>query len=416
MKAFVTCGKHPLKSSGGYATYTHTLCKCLKDLGLDVNIIAISDKFGIENTDIGKIHNVTSSYLPTKSSTFITATAIPWSRLFDKLLRNLIKEEERCIIYGIGPWGYAGLGSKQQFGDKVKLVNIFFTTASHEIYWLMKGAEIRDYGIALKLKYATIYLYSLIALKRYEKILAKKSDHLIVHYDFTKNLLIDEYGVCSDKISKLPYYSEIYNKSSLYTKYDTTIGTSKNLKDDSSERKKFTCISICRQEPRKGINYFLYAVKILKDRGLPIKAVVVGSGDLLKKNIRIAKRLKLDEVEFTGFIQNISNKLMTADVFVQPSLQEGSGSESVLEALQAGIPVVTTFCDGLPEDIEQGVTGMLVPKMDSISLANAIEELYKNENLRKKLKENGKRTIKERFDRNAMVNGFGELHKSLWKV
>ena len=68
MKIFVICGKHPLKSSGGYATYTYALCKSLIELGHDVNTIAISDNNHIEESEIGRIHNVTSMFLPKKSS------------------------------------------------------------------------------------------------------------------------------------------------------------------------------------------------------------------------------------------------------------------------------------------------------------------------------------------------------------
>ena len=69
MRIFVTCGKHPLKSSGGYATYTHALCKSLKSMGHDVKIIAISNDSSIEETEIGTIYNITSPYLPKSSST-----------------------------------------------------------------------------------------------------------------------------------------------------------------------------------------------------------------------------------------------------------------------------------------------------------------------------------------------------------
>lgn len=411
MKVFVTCGKHPLKSSGGYATYTHALCKSLKNLGYDVSIIAISDKVGVEESEIGRIYSVTSRFLSTKSSTFISSMAFLWSKIISKQLQKMISEEEgNCIIYGIGIWGYAGIECKRQFKDKVMLVNVFFTSSSHETYWLMKGAIIRDYGIFLRMKYSLIYLYARIVLKRFEKLSLKSSDKVIVHYDFARQVLIREFNIEPKKIANIPYYIEIYGKSSLYAKYDIM---TKNLKDKNSEKhKSFTCVSICRQETRKGINYFLHAVRILKEKNIPIRAIIVGSGDVLNKNINLAKKLKImDVVEFTGFVPNISDVLSKADVFVQPSLQEGSGSISVFEAMQSGIPVITTFCDGLEEDIENGENGILVEKMNVSDLSKAILDIYHDRNLAQKLAGNAKKSMQERFNMDNMINGLKKIHE-----
>lgn len=414
MKVFVICGKHPLKSSGGYATYTHALCKSLKKMGYDVNIIAISDKEYIEESEIGKIYNVTSSFLPSKSATAITGTFFLWSNKMSTLLQNLIdKNNKKCVIYGIGPWGYAGIKSKKRFSDKVKLLNIFFTSMTHETFWLMKGANISDYGFALWLKYAIIHLYSKIILKKYEKKSLEESDLIIVHYNFARQMLTEKYHVNGEKITKIPYYSEIFEKKSLYTKYDKKIELNHDEKNHFKARK-FTCVSICRQEPRKGINYFLKAIKILNNKKVPIRAIVVGSGDLLSKNVKLAKKLHIEKiVEFTGFVPEITSMLNKSDVFVQPSLQEGSGSISVFEALLVGIPVITTDCDGLPEDIENGVNGILIPKMDEKALAEAIMNFYNDKKLAEKLIINGKKTVASKFTSEGMINGLQKIHETL---
>lgn len=416
MKIYVICGKHPLKSSGGYATYTHALCKSLKQLNYDVNIIAISDKVLKENSDIGTIHTISSSYLPTKSSTVITATFFLWAKKIDNLLEKLILDDnEKCIIYGIGPWTYAGLKTKKIFKEKVKLVNIFFTSMTHETFWLMKGIKISDYGIFLRIKYSIIHLYSKIILEVYEKRALEKSDLILIHYDFAKKILIEKMKISNLKIEKIPYYSEIYEKRALYSKYDKKIESNIH-KNNNDEIKKFRCISICRQESRKGINYFLRALKILKKEGIPVKGVIVGSGNLLSKNIRLAEKLKINDiVEFKGFIPNISSELKSSDVFIQPSLQEGSGSISVFEAFISEIPVITTDCDGLPEDIENNVNGILVSKMNEYELANAIKKLYQNKDMAHKLVINAQKTIISKFSSNEMIKGIEKINKKLFQ-
>ena len=412
MKIFVTCGKHPLKSSGGYASYTYSLCKVLKKMGHDVNIIAISNIAGIEDSEIGKIYTVKSSFLPSKSATSITGLFFLWSQIIDKKLQNLIKNyDDDCIIYGIGPWGYSAINSRKRFSNKVRLISIFFTTAYDETYWLMRGASIQDYGLFLKIKYSIIHYYAKYVLTKFERTAFKKSDQTVVHYEFAKQTLINQYHINSDKISKIPYYAEIYDKISLYSKYDKSLKSNSNPQKNKST---ISCISICRQEPRKGINYFIRAIKILKDNQFPIRAKIVGSGDLLEKNMKLAKKLKLDDtIEFTGFVQNISDVLSESDIFIQPSLQEGSGSISVFEAMLSGVPVITTTCDGLPEDIENNFSGILIPPMNSESLAKAIMNLSTNNELINRLISNGIKTVEEKLDIDKMIEGLILLHNKI---
>lgn len=413
MKFFVTCGKHPLKSSGGYASYVHALCMCLKKMGHDVKIVAIAKEENVEDSDIGKIYTVTSSHLPTESSTAITGSFFKWSKVIGKKFQDLIdNENESFIIYGIGPWCHSGIELKKQFTNRVKLVGVFFTTVSHETYWLERGVKPQLYGTLMKLKYKFVYNYAKRFLKKHEAEALKYCDKVIVHYDFTKKLLQEEYSLPAEKIVKIPYYVEIYNKDALYSKYDKK----RNLIENKQlyDNEKFTCVSVCRQEPRKGIYYFLGAMKIIKQKGLPIKAQIVGSGDLLEKNIEIAKKLGLDDtVKFMGFVPDITEVLSQVDVFVQPSLQEGSGSISVFEALLSGVPVITTQCDGIPEDIKNGVSGILVKKEDEIDLARAIIDIYNSKELRLKLIKNGKNVITEKCKIDEMINGLNNLHKKL---
>ena len=129
----------------------------------------------------------------------------------------------------------------------------------------------------------------------------------------------------------------------------------------------------------------------------------------------MAKKLKLDDtIEFTGFVENISDILSESDIFIQPSLQEGSGSISVFEAMLSGVPVITTTCDGLPEDIENNFSGILIPPMNSESLAKAIMNLSTNNELINRLVSNGIKTVEEKLDMNKMIEGLILLHNKIW--
>jgi len=133
--------------------------------------------------------------------------------------------------------------------------------------------------------------------------------------------------------------------------------------------------------------------------------------------LRLQKKLGLeDTVQFAGFVPDINEIFSEADVFVHPTIQEGSGSISVFEALISNVPVITTMCDGLPEDIQNGISGILVKKEDETELANAIIKIFKSKELREKLVRNGEKVISEKCEINKMIDGLNDVHKKLIKI
>jgi len=91
---------------------------------------------------------------------------------------------------------------------------------------------------------------------------------------------------------------------------------------------------------------------------------------------------------------------------VLPSVQEGSGSISLLEAMSYGLPVVVSACDGLPEDVQDGVNGLLVPPADPERLADALEALARDAGLRSRLGRSAKDVYRTRFQPAAMREAF----------
>ncbi len=121
-------------------------------------------------------------------------------------------------------------------------------------------------------------------------------------------------------------------------------------------------VTVARHDPRKGIDVLLRALARLRAAQVPFRACLVGGWSLLDDHRRLAADLGLGrETVLTGFVPDAYPYLQHADVFVLPSLQEGSGSLALLEALQAGAPVVASAVDGIPEDVKDGEDGLLVP-------------------------------------------------------
>src|SRR6185503_17275917 len=105
-----------------------------------------------------------------------------------------------------------------------------------------------------------------------------------------------------------------------------------------------------------------------------------------------------------GFVPDPRAYLHHADVFALPSLEEGSGSLALIEAFQAGLPVVASDCDGIPEDVVNGDSGILVPPGDPEALAAALARLVSDAELRRALSRRARDQFKRRFSPDLLVD------------
>lgn len=170
---------------------------------------------------------------------------------------------------------------------------------------------------------------------------------------------------------------------------------------------KLRALGVGRLVPKKGFDVLVEACAILKRRGFDFEAVIVGEhGEQeldLRKQIR-ALGLK-DNVRFTGPLEQsrLYVEYQNADVFCLPCrvLENGDrdGLPNVLmEAMACGLPVITTPVSGIPEIIEDGRNGTLVPPNDAHALADAIQRTGSDRMLARNLGRAGRMTVLERFD------------------
>ncbi|MCW8889141.1 MAG: TIGR03088 family PEP-CTERM/XrtA system glycosyltransferase [Sedimenticola sp.] len=106
-----------------------------------------------------------------------------------------------------------------------------------------------------------------------------------------------------------------------------------------------------------------------------------------------------------GATDDVANFLPGFDIFVLPSLAEGI-SNTILEAMACGLPVIATEAGGNPELVENGETGVLVPASNPDAIANQLEIYIKDETLRKKHGAKGRIRIENKFSLDAMVNSY----------
>jgi glycosyltransferase involved in cell wall biosynthesis len=157
-------------------------------------------------------------------------------------------------------------------------------------------------------------------------------------------------------------------------------------------------VSVSRHDARKGLNVLLNALAQLKARAVPFRACLVGGGQLLEHHRRLAANLGLEGlVALPGAVPDSFAYLLHADIFVLPSLEEGSGSVSLLEAMQAAVAPIVSGVDGLVEDIVDEVNGLLVRAGDTDDLANALSRCIASPALREKLAKGARASFEQRF-------------------
>ena len=158
----------------------------------------------------------------------------------------------------------------------------------------------------------------------------------------------------------------------------------------------------------KGFEFLIDACALLSRRGFPYQLTLVGSGlpwptAVIRRRIR-AHGLRA-RVFLPGFVSHdrMSELYAAADIFVMPSVVHHTGDRDgipnvIMEALAHRLPVVATDVSGIPEVIEDGVTGLSVPQRDPEALAAAIMALAGDRALALALATAGQKRVREMFD------------------
>lgn len=167
-----------------------------------------------------------------------------------------------------------------------------------------------------------------------------------------------------------------------------------------------------REDPLKGHDTAVKAMSYLKSYAFNFQLIFVGVGadsNYGKKLLALAKREGIaDSLHLMGWQRDIRRWMADADLVVVPSLAEGFG-RVVIEAMAEGTPVVASDVGGIPEIIEDGVSGILVPPGNPQMLANAIATCHHKPDYRRQLAEGGSLRFRQSFSEGRMVAGVEEV-------
>ena len=171
---------------------------------------------------------------------------------------------------------------------------------------------------------------------------------------------------------------------------------------------------VARLHSEKGHHYLFQALPEIRKRvGKPVRLLVAGTGTFEAEYRREVAEAGCDDiVRFLGFRKDSPDLMAAADLVILPSVAEAFGLV-LTEAIYLGTPVVATTAGGIPEIVENGVDGILVPPADSKALADAIVTLLNDSEARMKLAGTGREKVASRFRFERMVGSYEAIYAKL---
>lgn len=168
----------------------------------------------------------------------------------------------------------------------------------------------------------------------------------------------------------------------------------------------YKLLALGRFDPIKAFHVLLHACKILRDEGLDFRLTLAGDGARRRQLKLLTRKLGLvNHVSFPGFVpQNrVSDLFSSADVFVMSSAVHKSGVRDgipnvIMEALAHRLPVVSTDVWGIPEVIQDGVTGLLVQQHDPEALAQGVMTMLQDRERALTMATRGQELVLREFD------------------
>jgi colanic acid/amylovoran biosynthesis glycosyltransferase len=175
-------------------------------------------------------------------------------------------------------------------------------------------------------------------------------------------------------------------------------------------RSEFSFLSIGRLVEKKGFEFAIRAIARCREANpeLKMSLSIVGEGPLRGRLHEVVESLGLEgTVHFLGSMprEQVVDRLMTANAFLLPSVTTETGDiegvpVSISEAMAMGLPVISTYHSGIPEIVEHGVNGLLVPERDVDALADAMRRIVRDRSLADRMGRAGREKVERELDLN----------------
>ncbi|MHA1659816.1 MAG: glycosyltransferase family 4 protein [Promethearchaeota archaeon] len=235
-----------------------------------------------------------------------------------------------------------------------------------------------------------------------ERKIVRNSKKIIAVSEGLKRELLKYYPLKKDKIRVIPNGVDI-------KKYAPNLKKRKEIRNELNiDKREIVLVCTGSNFHRKGLKKVILALPKLPAY---IKIIAVGGGNLTPYKQLASKLGVADRVIFTGFVPRIEDYYCAGDIFVFPSLYEAF-SLATLEAAASGLPIIATKINGTEELIKEGYNGFFV-KRDPEDIAEKINMLIKDENLRKQMGRNARKLVEKNYTWDICAKKTAEVYEEV---
>jgi glycosyltransferase involved in cell wall biosynthesis len=401
----LVAGKDPLdEPGGGHSAYVRAYARAAVAAGYAPEILCVGRTAAVRETEFGTIRRVRSPFRPLRQLMIAGHSPL----LAGALVELARRREGPVLAHGFGVWSHAGVRACARLrgdGRAATAVVGSYTTILVEAQSQVRAAA--GAPARARLSYAAQALWARAVVERYERAAYRGAERVFVNYDAVARIVAERHGP-GVRVARLAYGPE----SGFASAPGGVEVPAAIARLEPAGAPLVVCVA--RHHARKGVDVLIEALARLRDEGTPVRACLVGDGPLLDADGARVEALGLAAgVAVTGLVEAIDPYLAAADVFALPSREEQSGALALLEALRHGLPVVASAVDGIPEDVVDGESALLVPPGDPAALAAALRRLVTDPPLRERLGRAAHRTFAERFSAERFAADVGAAYAAL---
>ncbi len=407
--------------SGGHSAYVRSYARAACLAGYAPHLFCAARDSRIEAEPYGTVHRVASPARPFRQ--VAAGFHAPW--LCRAMLRFAAAQAAAAtprapiLLHGFGVWSYAAvLAARRLAAMDIAAVAVASSYTTYEEEARAGVRAVSAYGVGRRLRAHAEHLWIRWVAERWERRGYLAADRVLVNYDSVRRLVEAKYGAAV-RCQRLPYTCESAFDPQL-PRRSPAVPAAGPPGAPPAEIAALAplaaplILAVSRNLPRKGVDVLLHSLARLRAGGVALRACLVGGGPLLDEHRRLAAALGLaGSVVLAGAVAAVEPFLAHAALFVLPSREEQSGSLALLEALRAGLPVVASAVDGIPEDVRDGEDALLVPPGDPAALAAALGRLLDDSQLRRRLGERGRQTFADRFAAPVVAAALRRLYQDL---
>jgi glycosyltransferase involved in cell wall biosynthesis len=398
-------GRDPMLFPGGLETFVRAHGRAAMQAGYEPRHFCVGTGARIEATPFGVLHVAKTPYRPLRG---ILVAA--HGRCIVKAIDRFATGCGPYLIHSLGPWAGVGAAAARRLARRgVECITVAtpYTTFEHETLAKLRG-HARAHGGWTKFKLKFELAWIKLAATPSERRGLRLSRLVLVNYRSVEAIVRAAYGD-TIRFAHMTYASE-----TAFLRADGAAFAAPAVLATLAPATAPLIVAVSRHDPRKGIDVLLRALARLRAGGVPFRACLVGGGPLLERHRAYAASLGLgSSIVLTGRVPDAFAYLKCADIFALPSLEEGSGSLSLLEAMQAGAAPVVSRIDGIPEDVTDGESALMAAPGDAADLAGALRRVLDDPALRKRLARRAHAVYRARFTPDAFSAALRDAYTGL---